>query len=68
MGFEDYSEEQYDLLVRKGTYPYEYMSSLGISSQRASSLQRKHSTAISTCLTLAMMITSMHRKFGTHST
>ena len=27
MGFEDYSEEQYKLLVRKGIYPYEYMSS-----------------------------------------
>ena len=27
MGFEDYSEEQYELLVRKGIYPYEYMSS-----------------------------------------
>ena len=27
IGFEDYSEEQYELLVRKGIYPYEYMSS-----------------------------------------
>ena len=27
MGFEDYSEEQYELLVRKGINPYEYMSS-----------------------------------------
>ena len=27
-GFENYSEEQYELLVRKGVYPYEYMSSL----------------------------------------
>ena len=27
MGFEDFSEEQYELLVRKGIYPYEYMSS-----------------------------------------
>ena len=27
MGFEDYSEGQYELLVRKGIYPYEYMSS-----------------------------------------
>ena len=26
-GFEDYSESQYDLLTRKGVYPYEYMSS-----------------------------------------
>ena len=26
-GFEDYSESQYKLLVRKGIYPYEYMSS-----------------------------------------
>ena len=26
-GFEDYSEEQYELLIRKGVYPYEYMSS-----------------------------------------
>ena len=26
-GFEDYSELQYDLLTRKGIYPYEYMSS-----------------------------------------
>ena len=26
-GFEDYSEQQYDLLTRKGIYPYEYMSS-----------------------------------------
>ena len=25
-GFEDYSELQYDLLTRKGIYPYEYMS------------------------------------------
>ena len=27
IGFEDYSEEQYELLVRKGIYPSEYMSS-----------------------------------------
>ena len=27
-GFEDYSKLQYDLLTRKGIYPYEYMSSL----------------------------------------
>ena len=26
-GFEDYSELQYDLLTRKGIYPYEYISS-----------------------------------------
>ena len=26
-GFEDYSELQYELLTRKGIYPYEYMSS-----------------------------------------
>ena len=26
-GFENYSESQYDLLTRKGIYPYEYMSS-----------------------------------------
>ena len=26
-GFEDYSESQYNLLTRKGIYPYEYMSS-----------------------------------------
>ena len=26
-GFEDYSELQYDLLTRKGVYPYEYVSS-----------------------------------------
>ena len=26
-GFEDYSELQYELLTRKGVYPYEYMSS-----------------------------------------
>ena len=26
-GFEDYSELQYNLLTRKGIYPYEYMSS-----------------------------------------
>ena len=25
-GFEDYSELQYNLLTRKGVYPYEYMS------------------------------------------
>ena len=27
IGFKDYSESQYELLVRKGIYPYEYMSS-----------------------------------------
>ena len=27
IGFEDYLEEQYELLMRKGIYPYEYMSS-----------------------------------------
>ena len=27
IGFEDYPEEQYELLVRKGIYPYEYKSS-----------------------------------------
>ena len=26
-GFEDYNESQYNLLTRKGIYPYEYMSS-----------------------------------------
>ena len=26
-GFEDYSESQYELLMRKGIYSYEYMSS-----------------------------------------
>ena len=26
-GFEDYSEDQYALLVRKGVHPYEYMTS-----------------------------------------
>ena len=26
-GFEDHSKEQYELLIRKGIYPYEYMSS-----------------------------------------
>ena len=26
-GFEDYSKEQYELLIRKGVYPYEYMTS-----------------------------------------
>ena len=26
-GFEDYSEEQYELLTRKGVYSYEYMTS-----------------------------------------
>ena len=27
VGFEDYSEEQYESLIRKGIYPYEYMLS-----------------------------------------
>ena len=27
-GFEDYSEEQYELLIHKGVYPYEYMSTI----------------------------------------
>ena len=27
-GFEDYSAEQYELSIRKGVYPYEYVSSL----------------------------------------
>ena len=26
-GFEDYSEHQHSLLIRKGIYPYEYMDS-----------------------------------------
>ena len=26
-GFEDYSKAQYELLIRKGVYPYEYMTS-----------------------------------------
>ena len=26
-GFKDYSEKQYELLIHKGVYPYEYMSS-----------------------------------------
>ena len=25
LGFEDYSDPQYELLIRKGIYPYEYM-------------------------------------------
>ena len=36
IGFEGYSEEQYELLIRKGIYPYEYMSSYN--SKRANSL------------------------------
>ena len=28
IGFEDYSESQYELLMRKGVYPYEYVSSM----------------------------------------
>ena len=27
IGFKDYSKDQYVLLVRKGVYPYEYMTS-----------------------------------------
>ena len=27
IGFEDYTNKQYDLLTRKGIYPYEYISS-----------------------------------------
>ena len=27
IGFEDYTDKQYELLMRKGIYPYEYMSS-----------------------------------------
>ena len=27
IGFEEYTDKQYELLVRKGVYPYEYMSS-----------------------------------------
>ena len=26
-GFKDYSEEQYELLLRKGVHPYKYMTS-----------------------------------------
>ena len=26
-GFEEYTSKQYELLIKKGTYPYEYMSS-----------------------------------------
>ena len=29
VGFEEYSESQYNLLTRKGIYPYEYMTSWG---------------------------------------
>ena len=65
IGLEDYSEEQYELLVEKGSTPTSTCH-LGINSRRLSYHPKKHSTAISTCLTLSMMITSMHRKLGTH--
>ena len=38
-GFEDYSELQYDLLTRKGVYPYEYVNLPGIDLTRPSFLQ-----------------------------
>ena len=36
-GFEDYSESQYNLLTRKGIYPYKYIRP-GINSKRPNSL------------------------------
>ena len=66
-GFEGYSETQYELLIRKGSTP---MSTCcpGINWKKPNFLHRKCSIAISTCLTSDMKITSMHRKFGMHST
>ena len=38
-GFEDYSDLQYDLLTRKGVYPYEYIKIPGIDLKRPNFLQ-----------------------------
>ena len=67
MGFEDYSKEQYELLVRKRIYPYEYMSS-GDKFAESQLLPKEALYSNLNMSKLAMMINSMHRKFGNHST
>ena len=56
-------DEQFQLLLRKGVYPYENVDD-GRSSKRTTSPQLKHSTANSTCWELVSATTTMLREFG----
>ena len=62
--FEDYSDGQYELLIRKGVYPYEYM--LNCDKFEETKLPAKE--AFITCVTLTLKITNTHKEFGKDST
>ena len=62
-GFEDYSESQYNLLTRKGIYPYEYMSSWD-KLEESQLPPTDLFIAISTCLMIVRAIMNMCREFG----
>ena len=65
-GFDNYSELQYNLLTRKGIYPYEYMLSWGkFEESQLPPIEAFYSN--SACLTSVKMITNTHRKFGKNS-
>ena len=62
-GFENYSDYQCGLLIRKGIYPYEYMDSWDRFEEKHF-LLRDPFIASSTCLELAIKIMNMPAKFG----
>ena len=62
-GFENYNCNQRELLIRKGTYPYEYMDSWD-KFEETSLPNIENSIAISTCLELTMKTTSTPAPFG----
>ena len=63
-GFEEYSENQYKLLIRKGIYPYEYMTIIGMSLKKQSSLRGKLSIANLIWLGLEKKIMNTLVEFG----
>ena len=68
-GFEEYTPKQYELLIKKGIYPYEYMSSWdkcpnGIDSKKPNFLLKKRSIVNLICRELAPKIMNMLVKFG----
>ena len=65
-GFEDYSKDQYVLLVRKGVYPYEYMTSWDKFMETKLPLRKLFIVPLTFAI-LGRKITNMLRKYGKHS-
>ena len=61
-GFENYSDHQHGLLIRKGIYPYKYMDNWGRFEE--TTLPPASSFFYLTCLELVIKIMNMLAKFG----